>query len=98
MRTFKSKPLTSLLLVGLLAWIAFVLVAPQIDLEDAAFRSKDSPLALHALTQHVSQENASVAAPAMKLMPTAAPAIAQEVLFFAPVADAPSIPPLILRC
>jgi hypothetical protein len=97
MSSFKSRPLSSLLLIGLLAWIAIVLIAPQIDLEDAAFQSKDSPLAIHALTHRVPHGNASVSTPGIKLQATAPSNLSPEVLIGSAV-HVPSAPPRILRC
>jgi hypothetical protein len=98
MSSFKSKPLSSLLLLGLLAWIAYVLIAPEIDLEDVAFRNNDSPLAIHALSHQVPQGNASVNPPRIQAPSTGAVAHAQLVLFFDWVVEAPSAPPRVLRC
>jgi hypothetical protein len=98
MGSFRSRPLSTLLLLGLLSWIAYVLIAPEIDLDDFAIRKNDSPLAIQSLTQHVPQENASVSAPGIELPSTDAPALAQDFFFFDRVVEAPSVPPLILRC
>ena len=98
MGSFRSRPLTSLLLIGLLAWIAYVLIAPQIDLDDFAIRKNDSPLAIQSLTQHVPQENVRVSSPEIKFSSTEVPALALEIFFFDRGVEAPSVPPLILRC
>ena len=97
MGSFRSRPLSSLLLIGLLAWIAYVLIAPEIDLDDFAIRKNDSPLAIHALTQHIPQESSSVSAPANNVPSANSFHPVMEVLFDRVVA-APSAPPLILRC
>ena len=75
-----------------------MLIAPEIDLDDFAIRKNDSPLAIQSLTQHVPQENASVSAPGIELPSTDAPALAQDVFFFAKVVEAHSVLPQILRC
>ena len=98
MGKFKSGPLSSLLLLGLLAWIAYVLIAPEIDLDDFAIRKNDSPLAIHALTHQAPQENVSVSAPGIKIPSTNASSLALDVVLFDKAVEVSSPPPLILRC
>lgn len=98
MGSFKSKPLSSLLLVGLLAWIAFVLIAPQVDLEKAAFRSKDSPLAIRESTHRAPNANAAVSAPGVTLPSADASDLALEVFFVDRAVEVHLLPPRILRC
>lgn len=97
MGSFRTRPLSSLLLIGLLAWIAFVLIAPQIDLDDVAFRRNDSPLAIHALTCHVPLGNAAVSAPGITPPSADASDLALEV-FIDKAVDVPSAHSRILRC
>ena len=89
MSSFKSGRLSSLLLIGLLAWIAFVLIAPQIDLEDAAFRSKETPLAIQALTHHAPQEISATIAPYVSPQPADSFDLVLEVLAADTVVEAP---------
>jgi hypothetical protein len=97
MRSFKTRPLSTLLLLGLLSWITYVLIAPEIDLDDFAIRSKDSPLAIHALPQHVLQGNASIAPPRITFPATDFSGLAL-VAFIHKAVEVPSDPPRILRC
>jgi hypothetical protein len=97
MGSFRTKPLISLLLVGMLAWFVVVLVAPQIDLDDVAFRRNDSPLAIHALTCHASLGNAAVNAPGITLPSADASGLALEV-FSDKAVEVPSAHSQILRC
>jgi hypothetical protein len=98
MDSFKTGPLSSLLLVGLLAWIAFVLIAPQVDLEKAAFRSKDSPLSIHESAHSDTNAEAAVSAPGVTLPSTDASRLALEVFIFDRAGEVHPIPPRILRC
>jgi len=86
--SFKSRPLSTLLLLGLLSWITYVLIAPEIDLDDFAILSKDSPLAIHALPQHVLQGNATI----IDFSDLALVALIHKAV------EIPSDPPRILRC
>ena len=95
--SFKSRPLSTLLLLGLLSWITYVLIAPEIDLDDFAILSKDSPLAIHALPQHVLQGNASIAPPRITFPATDFSGLAL-VAFIHKAVEVPSDPPRILRC
>jgi len=97
MHSFKIRPLSTLLLLGLLSWIAYVLIAPEIDLDDFAIRSKDSPLAIHALPQHALQGNTSVIPPRISF-PSADFSSLALVAFIHTAVDVPSDPPRILRC
>ena len=98
MGSFKSGPLSSLLLLGLLAWIAYVLIAPEIDLPDTAFQRDGSPLAIHALVCHAPQRIANLSAP-RGLFPSAdASNLALEVSFCHRAVDVPSVPHPVLRC
>ena len=96
MGSFKSGPLSTLLLIGLLAWIAYVLIEPEIDLPDTAFQRDGSPLAIHALTQHVPHGNTNVSAPRITFPSADASYLALEVSFDKAV-EVPSAPPRILR-
>ena len=98
MGSFKSGPLSSLLLIGLLAWIAVVLIAPQVDLPDAAFQGNGSPLGIHALTREVPQRDANIGAPEIALPPSDASDLALMVLFCDKAVGVPSLTPRILRC
>jgi hypothetical protein len=98
MGSFKSGPLSSLLLLGLLAWIAVVLIAPQVDLPDTAFEKNNSPLAVHALTIHVPQENANGNALQITFSSAEASDLPLEVFFSDKTVEVPTIPPRILRC
>ena len=97
MGSFRTKPLSTLLLIGLFAWFIVVLIAPQIDLDDVAFRRNDSPLAIHALTCHAPLGNAAVSAPGIRLPSADASDLALEV-FFDKAVEVPSAPSRILRC
>jgi hypothetical protein len=57
-RWSKSNPLTSWMLLALLCMIALVLILPDVDLPDTAFRSNSSPLAIRTLSHQVPQANA----------------------------------------
>ena|ERR1017187_4653572 len=98
MGSFRTRPLSSLLLIGLLAWFAVVLIAPQIDLDDVAFRRNDFPLAIHALTSHAPFGNVAVSAPVVTLPSTEASDLALKFHFIDRAVEASSIPPRILRC
>lgn len=98
MGSFRSSPASTTLLVGLLAWIAFVLVAPQIDLDDFAFRSKQSPLEIHALTCHIPHVNATISVPGTTVRPANTFGIVLEVFFFDSAVEVSSTAPRILRC
>ena len=97
MGSFRTKPLSSLLLVGMLAWFLVVLIAPQIDLDDVAFRRNDSPLAIHALTCHAPLGNVAVSAPGIALPSANASDVALEV-FFHKAVKVPSVSSRVLRC
>lgn len=58
MGSFKSAPLSALLLFVLLGAIVAILIAPQIDLPDTAFQRNSSRLAVHAQPHKVSQVTA----------------------------------------
>jgi hypothetical protein len=98
MGSFRTKPLSSLLLIGLFVWFVVVLIAPQIDLDDVAFRRNDSPLAIHALTCHAPLGNAAVSAPGITPPSAEASDLALVFYFFDKAAEASSTPPRILRC
>jgi hypothetical protein len=98
MGSFRTRPLSSLLLIGLLAWFVVVLIAPQIDLDDVAFRRNDSPLAIHALTCHTPLGNAAVSALGITLPSAKASDLALKFYFFDRAAEASSTPSRILRC
>jgi hypothetical protein len=53
-RTFKSNPLSLLLVVALLGIIVIVLILPDVDLPDTAFQRNSSLQVLRALSQQVS--------------------------------------------
>jgi hypothetical protein len=97
MGSFKSRPLSSLLLLGLLAWIAYVLIAPEIDLPDTAFQRDGSPLAIHARVCHAPQRNANLSAPKISFPSAGASYLAPEI-FYDKAVEVPSAPPRILRC
>jgi hypothetical protein len=97
MGSFKTGRFSTLMLLGLLAWIAYVLIAPEIDLDDATFLSKGSPLAIHALTRHVPQAEWTVGATRITFPSAGAADLALAVLFDKAV-EVPSAPPRILRC
>ena len=48
-----SNPLMLWTLVALLSAITLVVILPDVDLPDTAFRSNNSPLAIHTLCQQV---------------------------------------------
>jgi len=98
MGSFKSGPLSSLLLIGLLAWIAVVLIAPQVDLPDAAFQGNGSPLGIHSLTREVPQRDANIGAPEIALPPSDASDLALMVFFCDKAVGVPSLTPRILCC
>jgi len=98
MGSFKSGPLSTLLVIGLLAWITVVLIAPEIDLPDTAFERNCSLHAVHALTRHVVQRSAAIDAPRITFPPANASDLASEVYFFDCAAVVASAPPRILRC
>jgi hypothetical protein len=58
-RSCKSNPLTLWTLLGLLSLIALVVILPDVDLPDTAFRSNSSPLAIRTLYQQVPHANAA---------------------------------------
>jgi hypothetical protein len=97
MATFRSNPASTILLIGLLAWIAFVLIVPQVDLQDATFRSKESPLAVHSQTLDVSQADAINSVPGIPLVLRNASDVALAVMFDSAV-EIPSTAPQVLRC
>jgi len=98
MGSFRTKPLSSLLLIGLFVWFVVVLIAPQIDLDDVAFRRNDSPLAIHALTCHAPLGNAAVSTHGITHPSPEASDLVLKFYFFDRAAEASSIPPRILRC
>ena len=58
MVSFKSTPLSSLLLVTMLVLVTVMLIVPQIDPPPTAFQRDSSPLAVHRLSHHVPLGNA----------------------------------------
>lgn len=97
MGSFRSSRTSTILLLGLLAWIAMVLILPQIDLDDAAFRNKESPLAIHSQTLDVSQANAIISVPRIPLVP-GNDSDASLVVMSDSAVEVPSTAPRILRC
>ena len=59
MRWSTSNPLMSWALLAMLFIIALVVILPDVDLPDTAFRSNGSPLAIRSLYQQVPQANAN---------------------------------------
>ena len=98
MGSFRTGPVSAILLVGLLAWIAIVLVAPQVDLEDAAFRSGQAPLQIHVLACHVPQADLTFSLPGITHPPAQAPAVVLESGLLETAVEVPSTPPRVLRC
>lgn len=98
MGSFKSGPLSSLLLIGLLALITAVLIAPQVDLPDTAFQRDSSPLAIHALAHHVPEGNAIGSAHHILFRFADASDFALKVLSCDSVVGVSSAPHRILRC
>jgi hypothetical protein len=98
MGSFKTRPLSTLLLLGLLAWIAYVLIAPEIDLLDTAFQSDSAPLTIHALMCHTAHGKANVSAHKITFPSTDASHFVLEVFFSDRAVEVPSSPPRILRC
>jgi hypothetical protein len=98
MDSFKSAPLTSLLLIVLLGSIAAVLIAPQIDLPDTAFQRNSSPLAIHAQSHQVAQTNSDGIAPLISFRLREASEIALNARFGDSAVEIPSVPPPTLRC
>ena len=98
MGSFKSGPLSSLLLIGLLALIAVVLIAPQVDLPDAAFQRNSSPLAIHALAHHAPEGNANGSAPQIPFRFADASDLALKVFSCDSAVEVHSVAHRILRC
>ena len=59
MRWSTSNPLMSWALWALLFIIALVVILPDVDLPDTAFRSNSSPLAIRRLSQQMPQTDAN---------------------------------------
>ena len=57
MRWSTSNPLMSWALLAMLFIIALVVILPDVDLPDTAFRSNSSPLAIRSLSQQVPHAN-----------------------------------------
>jgi hypothetical protein len=95
--SFKTSRLSTLLLLGLLAWIAYVLIAPEIDLEDVAFQRNGSPLAIHSLALHAPQAEMATSATRIVFPPADTSGLLLEI-FFDRAVEAPASPPQILRC
>ncbi len=98
MGSFKTRPLSTLLLLGLLAWIAYVLIAPQIDLLDTAFQSDSAPLVIHAQKCYAPHGKANVSVHKITLPSANASHLALEVFLVYKAVEVPSAPPRILRC
>jgi hypothetical protein len=98
MGSFKTGPLSSLLLIGLLALISAVLIAPDVDLPDTAFQRNTSPLAIHALSSHVPQRNANASASHISLRFADAADLALRVFSCDSAVEVSSVPHRILRC
>jgi len=97
MGSFKTGPLSSLLLIGLLALIAAVLIAPDVDLPDTAFQRNTSPLAIHAQSLHVPQGNVNGSASHIPFRFADASGLALRVFSSDITVEVPSVPHRILR-
>ena len=98
MGSFKTGRLSTLMLLGLLAWIAYVLIAPEIDLLDTAFQSDSAPLTIHSLMCHAPHGKANVSAHKIAFPSANASHLALAVFFADKAVEVPSAPPRILRC
>jgi|SRR5579863_4076025 hypothetical protein len=98
MGSFKTRPVSTLLLLGLLAWIAYVLIAPEIDLLDTAFQSDSAPLTIHAQMCHAQHGKANVSAHKLTFPSANASRLSLEVFFSDRPVEVPSVPHQILRC
>ena len=98
MGSFKTGPLSSLLLIVLLGLIAAVLIAPDVDLPDTAFQRNSSPLAIHALSSHFPQGNANGSVSHVQLRLADVSDLALKVFSSDSAVEVPSVPHRILRC
>ena len=98
MGSFKSTPVSTLLLIVLLGSIAAVLIAPEIDLPDTAFQRNSSPLAIHSQSHQVPQANADGNVLQISLPLADASDLAPKAQFGDSAIEIPSAPPPILRC
>ena len=60
MRSFKTNPLPTVLLIILLGLVIVILILPEVDLPDTAFQRNSSPTAVHCLSHQPSRAVASV--------------------------------------
>ena len=97
MGSFKISRLSTLVLIAVLGLIVAILIAPQVDLPDYTFQRNSSPLAMHALSHHVPEGNASCLASLVSLQPDAVDP-ARTVSSSDLATEAPSVPHPILRC